>query len=107
MDIAVKLAPYVGCITEARIEDISGCDPIAPPRTFTLQQVKLEPGSMYVQCYLSRTQYVSVPVFDDARTRLLVDEQTGARFISEDREAKLVYTLAFGPAAGIRAGEGK
>ncbi|MCR2804044.1 hypothetical protein [Paenibacillus soyae] len=94
-DYKALLEPLCGKRIEVSIEDLAGQDPVAPPRGFELVRVHLETsgGGTYLKCYLSLTQHVSIPVFEDAGTYL--EESPGmVRLVSEDRGTQLRYTVS-------------
>ncbi|MWC29895.1 hypothetical protein [Paenibacillus sp. MMS18-CY102] len=95
MDVEAALRPLCGKEVEAVIEDLAGHDPVAPPRTFELMRVKLLPEGTHLQCYLNLTQFLSIPVFSDERTRLTLDGPNGTTFVSEDLQGQLRYMLAW------------
>ncbi|MCZ8518187.1 MULTISPECIES: hypothetical protein [Paenibacillus] len=78
---------------EARIEDMTGSDALAPPHTFELVRAVLVPEGTHLKCYMNLSQHLSIPVFADERTRVDTDEQGAARLVSVDPEAGLRYKL--------------
>jgi len=90
MDWAGQLEAWCGKSVEIRVEDRAGQDPVAPPRVVTLNKVEYTPERTHLKCYLNPAQYISVPLFVEPVTRLNAE---GSCFVSEDREAKLVYQV--------------
>ncbi|EFM12199.1 hypothetical protein PaecuDRAFT_0879 [Paenibacillus curdlanolyticus YK9] len=93
MDVEAAIRPLCGRMVEVCIEDLAGRDPVAPPRTFELLRVKLLPEGTHLQCYLNVTQFLSIPVFGDERTKLTLDGPSGTTFVSEDSHGQLRYTM--------------
>lgn len=98
-ELEKQLKPLCGRTVEVRIEDCSGEGPIAPPQVFELVRVQLEndSGGTALTCYLSVTQHVTIPVFDDGSTKLITEGPRSPRLISEDRGAQLSYSLVWRP----------
>lgn len=98
IDLEKVLAPLCGRTVEVKIEDLSGQDPVAPSRMVELLSVKLESedgGGSFLKCYIGGGQHVTIPVLSDGCTQFIIDGPSGARLLSEDRGAQLVYSLVW------------
>lgn len=85
-----QLAPYVGSEIELWIEDVSGEEKTKPQVIRVDHLEETEEGNL--KCFLNPTQFVSIPIFADGRTRLETNEGKTC-FVSEDTGAQLIYWL--------------
>jgi len=94
MDWENQLFPYEGCPIKVWIEDRSG-EQQTQPKPYTLYKVlKAVDQPPSIQFYLTTTQYLSVPVFDEGLT-YMVNSEEGDCFVSHDVQATLFYRVFF------------
>jgi hypothetical protein len=98
MDWVKQLSPFEGTSIRIWIEDRSG-EEQTKPKDYTLFKVKKSSDQEYLQFYLNPTQFLTVPVFNDERTRMerIHSEEV---WVSHDRDAKLLYWIYFVVKAG-------
>lgn len=91
MDIS-GLMPFVGGKVRIWIQDWSGEEP-AKPVEHTLYRLEMTEDDC-LKFYVNATQFVSVPIFGDARTYLDTEQQPPC-FVSKDENSKLNYHIFF------------
>jgi hypothetical protein len=93
LDWEKRLRQYEGSPIQIWIEDRSG-EEQTKPKPFTLYRVQQSKDSESLQFYLNADQFLTIPLFDDMRTRI-EEGQASAAFVSEDHHAKLLYWVYF------------
>lgn len=87
------LSKYEGSPIKVWIEDRSG-EEQTQPKQFTLFKVTKAADQEYLQFYLNKGQFLSVPIFDENLTKMKKTE-AGESFVSHDIKAKLLYWVYF------------
>ncbi|MGG1519999.1 hypothetical protein ABE504_31730 [Paenibacillus oryzisoli] len=90
-----KLSKWLGSQIEVHIEDQAGLDPVAAPKTMTLEKVLVTDDEAYIQMYMNEHQFLAIPLRGEAYTRLETSDQ-GTVLRSSDIAAQLVYKVHFG-----------
>jgi hypothetical protein len=93
MDWETRLRQYEGSPIRIWIEDRSG-EEQTKPKPYTLYRVQQSKDPEALQFYLNANQFLTIPLFDETRTRIEEGPVTTA-FVSEDHQAKLLYWVHF------------
>lgn len=88
-----RLSKYVGSSINVWIEDRSG-EEQTKPKAYTLYKIEQSRDQQLLLIYLNETQYLSIPLFEEALTRLEPNEK-GEVFVSHDQQGKLLYWVYF------------